>query len=158
MKHYETQLWLADCFKKTISLGKWTAVMTTFMASTFLHGFNFQLGSVLLSLGFFTFTEDKIRSKLAAAFNASIGARRPSLAASKQPPFRHKEGAVSVMLANLVFGVLTVVHLMYLGVMFDQSELQNEGYKWTHTLDKWASLGFFSHYFMLAAFLLSFVL
>lgn len=147
--------WLkAYCFKKTISFGKWTAVMTTFLASTFLHGFNFQLGSVLLSLGFFSFTEDKIRGKLANMFNASITARPPRA----NNTFRYREGSFVVMLVNLALGILSVVHLMYLGVMFDQSELQSEGYKWTHTIDKWAELGFFSHYFMLAAFLLSFIL
>lgn len=130
--------------------------MTTFLASTFLHGFNFQLGSVLLSLGFFTFTEDKIRGKLANMFNASISARPPRAANSQA--YRYREGSFVVMLVNMALGILTVVHLMYLGVMFDQSELQSEGYKWTHTIDKWASLGFFSHYFMFSAFLLSFIL
>ena len=144
---------ISDCFKKTISYGKWTAVMTTFLASTFLHGFNFQLGSVLLSLGFFTFTEEKIRYKLSQMFNASIGARR-----SQTDNFRHKEGSFWVMLVNFSLGILTAVHLMYLGVMFDQSDMQNEGYKWTHTIFKWESLSFFSHYVMFSAFFLSFIL
>ena len=85
----------ADCFRRTISYGKWTAVMTTFLASTFLHGFNFQLGSVLLSLGFFTFIEDKIRSRLATIFNASIGARK---GAPNQ--YLYQEGSFPVLLAN----------------------------------------------------------
>ena len=50
--------------------------MSTFFASTFLHGLNFQLGAVLLSLGFFSFVEDKFRSRLSLMFDASIGARR----------------------------------------------------------------------------------
>ena len=148
-----------DCFKKTVSYGRWTAVMTTFLASTFLHGFNFQLGAVLLSLGFFTFIEDKMRSKLASLFSASIEARRPRNVGRFEPAtFRYREGSLVVMLANGGLGILTVIHLMYLGVMFDQSEVQTEGYRWNHTIDKWESLGFFSHYFMLAAFLLSFFL
>lgn len=152
--------WLKQyCFKKTVSYGRWTAVMTTFLASTFLHGFNFQLGAVLLSLGFFTFIEDKMRSKLASLFSASIEARRPRNVGRFEPAtFRYREGSLVVMLANGGLGILTVIHLMYLGVMFDQSEVQTEGYRWNHTIDKWESLGFFSHYFMLAAFLLSFFL
>merc|ERR1712062_263567 len=63
-------------FKRTIAYGKLTAVMSTFFASTFLHGLNFQLGAVLLSLGFFSFVEDKFRSRLSLMFDASIGARR----------------------------------------------------------------------------------
>ena len=130
--------------------------MTTFLASTFLHGFNFQLGSVLLSLGFFTFIEHKIRSKLANIFNASIEARRRLTSAADN--YRYKEASFPVLLANSAFGILTIVHLIYLGVMFDQTELQTEGYKWTHTIDKWKSLDFFSHISMTSAFVLSFLL
>ena len=61
-------------------------------------------------------------------------------------------------MANSAFGILTIVHLIYLGVMFDQTELQTEGYKWTHTIDKWKSLDFFSHISMTSAFVLSFLL
>lgn len=128
--------------------------MTTFLASTFLHGFNFQLGSVLMSLGFFIYTENQVRSKLSLIFNASIGTRK----GTTEQNFRHKEAAVWVMLVNFGFGILAYVHLMYLGVMFDQSEVQTEGYKWTHTIAKWESLNFFSHYFMGMSFLLSLVL
>ena len=70
----------------------------------------------------------------------------------------YREGSIVTILANLAFGILTVLHLMYLGVMFDQGELQEEGYRWTHTIDKWKSLGFFSHYFMGFAFVLNFFL
>ena len=115
--------------------------MTTFFASTFLHGLNFQLGAVLLSLGFFSFVEDKFRSRLSIIFDASIGARRNS-----NQNYTHQEGSFIVMLVNSGFGILTVIHLMYTGVMFDQSDLQSEGYHWTHTIAKWESLGFFSHW------------
>ena len=125
--------------------------MTTFFASTFLHGLNFQLGAVLLSLGFFSFVEDKFRSRLSIIFDASIGARRNS-----NQNYTHQEGSFIVMLVNSGFGILTVIHLIYLktGVMFDQSDLQSEGYHWnytiekkrlTYTIAKWKSLGFFSH-------------
>ena len=52
------------------------ATLSTFFASTFLHGLNFQLGAVLLTLGVLTFVEAKIRQKLADLFNASIAARK----------------------------------------------------------------------------------
>ncbi len=66
--------------------------------------------------------------------------------------YRHKEGNFVVMLANMGFGLLAIVHLMYLGVMFDQSNLQEEGYNWRHTMEKWDQLGFFSHIYNLVAF------
>jgi porcupine-like protein len=127
--------------------------MTTFLASTFLHGFNFQLGAVLLSLGFFSYVDNKLRSRLALIFDASVTARK-----SPHDNFKYKEASFPVMIANFGFGILTCVHLMYLGVMFDQQDLQTEGYRWQHTIAKWESLGFFSHWIMAGTFLLSFVL
>ena len=126
--------------------------MTTFLASTFLHGFNFQLGAVLLSLGFFTYVEDRLRNKLATKFDASIRARR-----RPEDNFRHGEASFRVMLFNMLFVMLSMIHLMYLGVMFDQSDVQAEGYRWTHTIAKWNSLTFFSHWFMLLSLMLSFL-
>ena len=35
--------------------------------------------------------------------------------------FQHREGSSWVILVNLIFGLLTMFHLAYLGVMFDQS-------------------------------------
>ena len=34
---------------------------------------------------------------------------------------QHREGSTWVILVNLIFGLLTMFHLAYLGVMFDQS-------------------------------------
>lgn len=147
-------IWLKKyCYKKTVAYGKLFAIMSTFFASTFLHGLNFQLGAVLLSLGFFSYVEDKFRSRISALFDASLVARR-----HPKDNFKHQEGSFMVMLINGGFGVLTVIHLMYLGVMFDQSDLQTEGYRWTHTIAKWQALGFFSHIFMAIMFVLSFII
>jgi len=151
--------WLKKyCYRNIVQLtgsryGKFPAVLSTFLASIFLHGLNFQLGAVLFSLAVLTFLEAEIRLKLANLFSASIAARR-----NLNDVYRYREGSIVTILANLLFGILTVLHLMYLGVMFDQNELQEEGYRWTHTIDKWKSLGFFSHYFMGFAFVLNFFL
>ena len=122
--------------------------MTTFFASTFLHGLNFQLGAVLLSLGFFSFVEDKFRSRLSIIFDASIGARRNS-----NQNYTHQEGSFIVMLVNSGFGILTVIHLMYL-----YTDLQAEGYHWTDAIAKWKSLGFFSHWVIAIMFILSYII
>ena len=76
MKNCFKHLSFSDCFKNTIQYGKVVATLSTFFASTFLHGLNFQLGAVLLTLGVLTFVEAKIRQKLADLFNASIAARK----------------------------------------------------------------------------------
>ena len=76
-------------------------------------------------------------------------------------PFQHREGSAWVILVNLIFGLLTMFHLAYLGVMFDQSSpeqvgavklecinlfLQATGYSWWHTVAKWRRLDYTSHY------------
>ena len=69
---------LSDCFKQAHSkYGTAAAVTLTYLASTMLHGLNFQLAAVLLSLGFYTYVEHSLRRKLAAAFDASITATKP---------------------------------------------------------------------------------
>ena len=129
--------------------------MVTFLASTALHGFYFQVGAVLMSLGFFTYAETELRRKLANIFDASIEARRPT---TPNNEYRYREGNFVVMAANMVFGLMTCVHLTYLGVMFDTSKTQEEGYNWRHTMQKWEELSFFSHIFMLLAYSVAFVL
>ena len=89
------------------------AVLTTYSASVMLHGLNFQLGAVLLSLGLFFYVEDSLRTKLSSMFNASVGS-------SRSDGFRHKEWELPVVMFNLACGGLAVANLAYLGVMFDQ--------------------------------------
>ena len=115
----------ADCFKTTLRRfrghngGSAAAILVTYGASTLLHGLNFQLGAVLFSLGFYTYTEHSLRRKLARIFDASIEAKR---VVTQETPHRHKEGNFVVILANMVFGILACFHLAYLGVMFNQQE------------------------------------
>ena len=52
-----------------------------------------------------------------------------------------------MILVNLLFGLLTMFHLAYLGVMFDQSNPdQVTGYSWSHTLFNWSKLDYTSHW------------
>ena len=61
--------------------------------------------------------------------------------------FQHREGSAWVILVNMMFGLLSMFHLAYLGVMFDQSSPdQVTGYSWYHTLVKWKRLDFTSHW------------
>eukprot|EP00096_Caligus_rogercresseyi_P004079 TRINITY_DN18215_c0_g1_i1.p1 TRINITY_DN18215_c0_g1~~TRINITY_DN18215_c0_g1_i1.p1 ORF type:complete len:530 (-),score=109.98 TRINITY_DN18215_c0_g1_i1:55-1644(-) len=142
-------------FKTSRSFGTFTAVLSTYIASAFLHGFNFQLGTVLLSLGFYTYVEHGFRRKLADIFDASIEARSPSESNSR----KHSEKEFLVILVNLAFGLLAHFHLAYLGVMFGQSNpMEEEGYSWRHTLSKWRHLGFLSHYVIAFTYSISFLL
>ena len=63
------------------------------------------------------------------------------------PLFQYREGSSWVILVNLLFGLLAMFHLAYLGVMFDQSSPEQvTGYSWAHTLHKWRRLDFTSHW------------
>lgn len=137
--------WLKTYVFKTARnhLGIFWALLLTYSMSALFHGLNFQLAAVLLSLGFYTFVEYSLRAKLASVFDACILARPCSDTCS------HKQKACSwfSLSTNLVFGMLTVFHLAYLGIMFDSSSQQQEtGYSMIHTLNKWSSLNYASHW------------
>jgi len=123
-------------------LGPGAAVLLTYLASTVLHGLTAQIAAVLFSLGAYTWVEHSLRAKLSNIMDASIAARRDT-----ETRKRHREGSSWVILVNLMFGLLTMFHLAYLGVMFDQSSPEQvTGYSWSHTLNKWSKLDFTSHW------------
>jgi len=123
-------------------LGPGPAVFLTYFASTLLHGLSGQIAAVLLSLGFYTWVEHSLREKLSNILDASIAARKEVDSRKK-----HREGSAWVILVNMMFGLLSMFHLAYLGVMFDQSSPdQVTGYSWYHTLVKWKRLDFTSHW------------
>lgn len=91
-----------------------------------------------------------LRQKLATVFDACIGARR----CKPHCDHRYKSDHPAVFGTNLFFGLLSVFHLAYLGVMFDAApQLQEQGYSMSHTLSKWSELKFASHWVALATFL-----
>lgn len=124
-------------------LGRFGAILTTYAASSLLHGLNFQLSAVLLSLGFYTYIEFQLRLLLSEVFDACVGSK-------SCPPNKcnhsRKQNCAWVVIINLGFSFLSVFHLAYLGLMFDTSELQETGYSYSHTIDKWSQLGFASHW------------
>ncbi|GFR01471.1 protein-serine O-palmitoleoyltransferase porcupine [Trichonephila clavata] len=137
-------------FKTAKPLGDFIAILLTYAASSLLHGLNFQLAAVLLSLGFYTYIEHALRKKLASVFNACILARKC------KPDCGHlfQSNHVYVRMANIGFGLLSIFHLAYLGVMFDStSGIEEEGYNMNHTLQKWAELDFSSHWIALFCYI-----
>lgn len=61
-------------------------------------------------------------------------------------------------MTNMAFSGLSMFHLTYLGLMFDTSDLQETGYSYSHTIDKWAQLGFASHWVALATYCIYFLI
>jgi len=135
------------------TFGAGVAVVATYCSSTILHGLSAQLAAVLFSLGLYTWVEHSLRKKLASILNASIETKLDTRA-----KYKYTESCGWVVVINFVFGLVTLFHLAYLGVMFDQSESSTSGYSWHHTLDKWSRLGFRSHFVVFAMMILNWIL
>lgn len=141
LKHY--------VFEKALSLGTFIAILLTYAASSLLHGLNFQLAAVLFSLGFYTYVESVFRSKLSRIYNACIKARK----CKEDCKHEYKQNHPVVILTNLVFGALAMFHLAYLGLMFDSSAESEQGYNMEHTLGKWSSLKYASHWVVVGTYI-----
>ncbi|XP_051914973.1 protein-serine O-palmitoleoyltransferase porcupine-like isoform X2 [Hippocampus zosterae] len=130
-------------FKNAMKLGTFPAILVTYTASALLHGLSFHLGAVLLSLGFITYVEHVLRKRLAVIFSACVLSRPCSTNCSHQ----HKK-EYWVILLNLVFSLLAIFHLTYLGSMFDPGveEEVEEGYAAIHTIQRWSELSWASHW------------
>lgn len=128
----------------------------TYLTSALLHGLNFQLAAVLLSLGLYTFVEFQLRSMVANIFDACIASKQ--CATNKCTHTYDTHNSWWVFLTNMMFSGLSIFHLAYLGLMFDTSELQETGYSYAHTIEKWSQLGFVSHWVMFTTYCIYFLI
>lgn len=149
--------YVSDIFRPTTKrLGKFSGVTLTYLTSALLHGLNFQLAAVLLSLGFYTYVEFQLRNILAHTFDACVSAK--VCPADKCSHKKTGQNSYWVSVANLGFSVLSIFHLAYLGLMFDTSDIQETGYSYSHTIDKWSQLNFASHWVAIATYVIYFLL
>lgn len=141
--------WLKNyVFKTCKPYGQFISILTTYAVSSLLHGFNFQFSAVLLSIGTFSYVEYNFRYKVASALEVCCLAN-PCV---KQCDHRYKKNSILAIFLNILFSLLTIIHLAYLGVMFEASfSVQESGYSFYHTINKWENLNYFSH--GLAAFM-----
>uniref|UniRef100_A0A8C3H8X4 Protein-serine O-palmitoleoyltransferase porcupine n=1 Tax=Chrysemys picta bellii TaxID=8478 RepID=A0A8C3H8X4_CHRPI len=131
-------------FKNSLQLGTFSAVIVTYAASALLHGLSFHLAAVLLSLGFITYVEHVLRKRLSVIFDACLLSKR----CPPGCPHRHNTN-LWVRLLNLLFGVLAVFHLAYLGSLFDidaDDTVEEQGYSMSYTIYKWSELSWASHW------------
>ncbi|XP_056278986.1 protein-serine O-palmitoleoyltransferase porcupine-like isoform X1 [Pseudoliparis swirei] len=131
-------------FKSALKFGTFSAIMVTYTASAFLHGLSFHLGAVLMSLGFITYIEHVLRKRLAAIFNACI------LSMRCQPNCTHRnKKKLWVYVINIAFSALAILHLTYLGSVFNSSVdyMEDDEDDITHqTIQKWSALSWTSHW------------
>ncbi|NXO05077.1 PORCN palmitoleoyltransferase, partial [Rhinopomastus cyanomelas] len=140
-------------FQTARRLGTFAAVLGTYAASALLHGLSFHLAAVLLSLGLITYSEHSLRQRLAALLDACILSRRCPPACSH----RHKDD-LWVRALNGVLGALALLHLAYLGALFDADAddgLEEQGYGMAYTIRKWSELHWAGHWATLGCWLLA---
>ncbi|CAG7730597.1 unnamed protein product [Allacma fusca] len=138
-------------FRALKNVGHLWRILLTFLVSSVLHGLNFSLSMVLLSLGFYTYVEYTLREKLASIFDACIKSR------PCPPDCKHafKSTCAAVMLLNLFFSLLAYFHLAYLGVMMDKKQdapdLFTDGL--SQQMARWSRLDYLSHWFVFVTYL-----
>lgn len=106
---------------------------------------------MLLSLGLFTYVEHHVRARLASIFSACVLAT--ACPAAGGCAHRHRDRHPYVRAFNALMSALAVWHLAYLGLMFagdaasrDEGGEPEEGFSYAHTLRRWASLHYVSHW------------
>lgn len=144
--------------------GKFNAILLTYLVSSSLHGLNFQLAAVLLSIGIFTFVEFHLRNTLAEILDACVAAsacnvtivdvtavgseasierednkdersRRTATCSSKG--HRNTTALAWVKMINFIFGLFTIVLLAYLGVLLDISSSYEQQQQASKGLFSW---------------------
>ncbi|ESO08230.1 hypothetical protein HELRODRAFT_98326 [Helobdella robusta] len=140
-------------FQTSRHLGDLASILITYIISAFLHGLNFQLSAVLLSLGIYSYIEYNLRRKLSYLLNACVQTR--SCKAGCQ--HRHQHDLI-VLATNSIFFVITIFHLAYLGCTFDNNDTQTQGYSMAHTLSKWSHLAYASPILAIMMMSINFIL
>ncbi|XP_069603995.1 protein-serine O-palmitoleoyltransferase porcupine isoform X3 [Ranitomeya imitator] len=131
-------------FKNALKLGTFHAIIVTYAASALLHGLSFHLAAVLLSLGFITYVEHVLRRRLAEVFSACILSKKCSSSCT-----HHNRKGPLVFLINMLFGIMALLQLTYLGSLFDtdsEDTSEEEGYGMAHTVNKWSELSWAGHW------------
>lgn len=148
-------------FQNFRKFGNFVAILISYLISALLHGLNFQLGAVLLSLGLFSYTEYMLRSQLAEIFSCCIAAHPCKKKENGLCSKGHKHNGQKwfVMLINFLLGLITIFNLTYLGVMFEASfSIQEKGFSFYHAMAKWTELRFCGHIFMALCFSVHYIL
>ncbi|KAH8387135.1 hypothetical protein KR093_005057 [Drosophila rubida] len=140
------------------------AVFCTYIVSSLLHGMDFRIYLVLLSLATFGEGEAMLRRHLATLCNACIaanpcpGAERCRYARCPRRRGWRCASSWLVALTNLAFTLLDICHLAYLGVVL-LNETLGVGLDAEHEHElpfmyHWAAAGYLNHYIGIGMFML----
>jgi len=135
-----------------VNLDPFWAVLFTFLVSSMLHGMNFSLSVVLLSLGVYTYVEYTLREKLAGIFDACIKSR-----ACSDCSHQYKSSNLCVICVNMFFGAWAYFHLVYLGILLDNNPDDEGRSTFLSVVDsdlrKLKNLGYASHWIILITYI-----
>uniref|UniRef100_A0A0N4Z9T3 Protein-serine O-palmitoleoyltransferase porcupine n=1 Tax=Parastrongyloides trichosuri TaxID=131310 RepID=A0A0N4Z9T3_PARTI len=136
--HTCNKKYFIDIYKNLKQYNNFMAVILTFVFSSMLHGFNFQLTAVLISIGINASVESKLRNKLSKKFDCCCKSRE----CLENCEHSNKYFSLRTIIINTVFLLLNIYHLIYLGAPFDDSY---EGGRYTinHTLNVWSQQFYF---------------
>uniref|UniRef100_A0AAQ4Q263 Porcupine O-acyltransferase n=1 Tax=Gasterosteus aculeatus aculeatus TaxID=481459 RepID=A0AAQ4Q263_GASAC len=120
-------------FKSALKFGTFSAIMVTYTASALLHVSSFLFTSRVM-----------LRKRLAAVFSACV------LSKKCQPNCTHRnKKKLWVYVINVAFSALAILHLTYLGSVFNSSVDyvdEEEDDVTHHTIQKWSELSWTSHW------------
>lgn len=136
-------------YLKFLSLGSAGSIFASFVVSSLLHGFNFQITAVLLSLGFVSYFENKVRNRIASRFSMCVRARPCGNCVHEK-----SSGNWRTLFLNSLFSVSAAYLLIYLGAPFgdDGAEV---GYDMYHTISTWKRHRFAGHWIAVGIALLN---
>lgn len=136
-----------DVFENIKQYGKFKAIILTYFISASLHGLNFHLAIVLLSIGVFSYVEFRLRNVMAEILDACINSKKcncdPKTGSCLTKRHVNTTQKYWVKLINFTFGFFTVILLAYLGVLLDTSSIEHGNEFWL--LKRWSDLNFFGH-------------
>lgn len=121
------------------------AVLLTYLVSCLVHGFNYKVHLVLISLSCFSYFENLLRRCLAQVFDACIesNACKQNCRYSNCPRWKGQSFIFSLLLVRLVnfcFSLIVVVQLAYLGVMLNATSNSTE-----NILHIWTNMNYIGH-------------
>jgi hypothetical protein len=145
----------------------------TFILSSAIHGCDFRVFSVLITLAFLTWVEMRLRKKLSIKLNACIDAKKCNYEMIKNSWWlsellksitsknyssnyickKHSKtpfNSLFVNLINLLFSLLSIAHLAFLGSPFDGKE--NSSFEHVHQI--WSFLNYYSFILFVPTFLI----
>lgn len=141
--------------KKKSQKNRIIAIGTTYFVSSLLHGLEQRLSAVLLSLAAYTYVEYQIRSKLAIRFPKLFFYYKNNYDFKKNISSSNKN-TWFLWGINILFTILNLVHLAYLGSIMDMSSKSDNTFQVSFT--PWSSVFYFSHFIMLLMYFISIIL